>query len=185
MVTTGESVSISTSLPFDNKCICAFRSQSISTFDTKLWFCLINKKLSKTTPFVQVFRKKQKKNALARKHAQNQSFYYLNTISMFLLQCVCFIFILRNIRFWAFFAPNKKWLSDLQESNARYCVSLWWKNTFWTFRTYGWNIFCWFSHPDFCFQNWVFSIFEKRNFQIFMNFWSARVRAHHLKIDSV
>ena len=59
----GESVSISTTLPFDNKCICAFHSQSISCFDTKLWFCLINKKLSKTTPFVQVFRK----NALARK----------------------------------------------------------------------------------------------------------------------
>ena len=131
MVSSGESVSISTSLPFDNKCICAFHSQSISTFDTKLWFCLINKKLSKTTPFVQVFRKKQKKNALARKNAQNQRFYYINTVSIFLLQWVCFIFILRNIRFWAFFAPNKKWLSDLQESNARYCVSLWWKNTFW------------------------------------------------------
>ena len=61
MITSVESVPISTSLPFDNKCICAFHSQSISTFDTKLWFCLINKKLSKTTPFVQVFRKKQKK----------------------------------------------------------------------------------------------------------------------------
>ena len=50
---------ISTNFPFDNKCICAFHSQSISCFDTKLWFCLINKKLSKTTPFVQVFRKKK------------------------------------------------------------------------------------------------------------------------------
>ena len=126
-----ENASISTSLPFDNKCICAFHSQSICFFDTKLWCCLINKKLSKTRPFVQVFRKKQEKNALARKNAQNQRFYCINTVSTFLLQWVCFIFILRNIRFWAFFAPNKKWLSDFQESNARYCVSLWWKNAFW------------------------------------------------------
>ena len=32
----------STSLPFDNKCVCAFHSQSICFFDTKLWCCLIN-----------------------------------------------------------------------------------------------------------------------------------------------
>ena len=74
----------------------------------------------------------QKKNALARKNAQNQRFHYINTAGMFLLQWVCFILIPWNIQFWAFFAPNKKWLSDLRESIARYCVFLWWKNTFWT-----------------------------------------------------
>ena len=74
MCTSGESVSISTSLPFDNKCICAFHSQSISSFDTKLWFRLINKKLSKTTPFVQVFRKKHKKKRFGAKKRSKSMF---------------------------------------------------------------------------------------------------------------
>ena len=69
-----ENVSISTSLPFDNKCICAFHSQSICFFDTKLWFCLINKKLSKTTPFVQVFRKNWKKKRFGAKKRSKSTF---------------------------------------------------------------------------------------------------------------
>eukprot|EP00493_Phyllostaurus_siculus_P027745 UN28093 len=56
---TMKSVSISTSLPFDTKCICAFHSQSIFTFDTKLWFCLINKNLSKTTHLFEWLPKKR------------------------------------------------------------------------------------------------------------------------------
>ena len=74
----------------------------------------------------------QKKNALARKNAQNQRFHYINTAGIFLLQWLCFILILWNIQFWAFFAPNEKWVSDLRENITRYCVFLWWKNSFWT-----------------------------------------------------
>ena len=69
--------------------------------------------------------KSSEKNALARKNSQNQRFHYINTAGMFLLQKVCFILMPWNIQFWAFFAPNKKWLSDLRESIARYCVFLW------------------------------------------------------------
>ena len=74
-----ESVSISTSLPFDNKCICAFHSQSIFTFDTKLWFCLINKNLSKTTHLFEWLPKKR----LGAKNAQNHRFWYVNRTGTF------------------------------------------------------------------------------------------------------
>ena len=81
MCPSGESVFISTSLPFDNKCICAFHSQSICFFDTKLWFCLINKKLSKTTPFVQVFRKKKRFGAKKRSKSTFSLYKYSRHVS--------------------------------------------------------------------------------------------------------
>ena len=120
MVSSGESVSISTSLPFDNKCICAFRSQSISSFDTKLWFCLINKKLSKTTPFVQVFRKKKRFGA---KNAQNQRFCYINTIGMFLLwMSVFYIYTMKYSILSIFRAKQKMTLRPSRKHCSLLCV---------------------------------------------------------------
>ena len=66
----------------------------------------------------------QKKNALARKNAQNQRFHYINTAGMFLLQWLCFIFILWNIQFWAFFASKKMTFRPSRKQCSLLCVSV-------------------------------------------------------------
>ena len=106
------------------------------TIDLFLWHEIVvlpnQQEVVKNNTICSSLQKKLGKKRFGAKNAQNQRLHYINTTGMFLLQWVCFILILWNIQFWAFFAPNKKWVSDLRENIARYCVFLWWKNTFWT-----------------------------------------------------
>ena len=63
-----------TSFPFDIRRLCVFHSSSICLFDTNLWCLLINKKLLKTTPLLQVCPK----NCIGGQNIQNQPFFHIN-----------------------------------------------------------------------------------------------------------
>ena len=119
MVSSGESVSISTSLPFDNKCICAFHSQSISSFDTKLWFRLINKKLSKTTPFVQVFRKKR---FGAKKRSKSTFSLYKYSRHLSLMICVLHTYTMKYSILSIFRAKQKMNLRPSRKHCSLLCA---------------------------------------------------------------
>ena len=149
MGTSGESVSMSTSFPFDNKCICAFHSQSISTFDTKLWFCLINKKLSKTTPFVQVFRKKRF-GAKKRSKPTFALYKYYRHVSF--TMSVLHTYTVKHSILSIFRAKQKMTLRPSRKQCSLLCVFVM-KEYLLNCSSIRSNIFCWFSHPDFCFQN--------------------------------